>query len=92
MDDTYEIVERLNKLADAAMYAEGSPFYPGDSPFGAQIREAAALIVELAEALETIAEGWIEPETMEPSPPVASDLQKIARSALSRLKGKTHVG
>lgn len=52
MSQNYKIVERLNKTADAAMYPEGSP-YQGDSPFGEQIREAASLIKELGEALET---------------------------------------
>lgn len=50
MSQNYKIVERLDKVADAAMYTEDSP-YQGDSPFGEQIRQAASLIKELGEAL-----------------------------------------
>ena len=57
MSQNYKIVERLDKVADAAMYTEDSP-YQGDSPFGEQIRQAASLIKELGEALEPFAEAW----------------------------------
>lgn len=79
MSQSYKIVGMLERIDEQSMYLAPATTY-------ATTQEAASLIRELAEALETIAGNWIDPETMKPSDPVASDLQKIAASALSKLK------
>jgi hypothetical protein len=93
MADTYEIVESLKHFENYA-------FDTGGHQMRDLVTSAAATIVELAEALEKIASphvfasGTIDTIAIdyEGIAREFNNRQKIARSALSRLKGKTNAG